>query len=140
MPLPARHNLRWILLSPPSDPSTSRSTERGYALSQIAGDGDVITLVISGEIDLSNADQFDDELHRILNGTDRQLVLDLHDCSFIDSTAIRVLIKIAHEQRQHGRALGLSRIGHEPKRYLQIAGLLDSDLLLIYPGPPPSRE
>lgn len=126
-------------MSPPSDPPLARSSERGYGLSQTDA-GDAITLAISGEIDLSNADQFDDELHRILNGTDRRLVLDLHDCSFIDSTAIRVLIKVAQEQRKRGRALGLSRIGHEPKRYLQIAGLLDSDLFLIYPGPPESRE
>jgi anti-anti-sigma factor len=111
-----------------------------YALSRMPGDGDVITLRVSGEIDLSNADQFDDELHSILNGTDHQLVLDLHECSFIDSTAIRVLIKIGQEQRERGRTLGLARIGHEPKRYLEIAGLLDSDLFLNYPEPPPSRE
>jgi anti-sigma B factor antagonist len=129
-------------LSPPSDlpPPRPREFGNGYRLWQTDTDREAITLAVSGEIDLSNAEQFEEELHRIVNGTDRQLVLDLQDCSFIDSTAIRMLVKVAHEQREHGRALGLSRIGHEPKRYLEIAGLLDSDLFLNYPEPPPSRE
>jgi anti-anti-sigma factor len=129
-------------LSPPADPTPSRfgKLDDRYALSRMPSEDEVIRLGVSGEIDLSNADRFESELHRILNGTDHQLVLDLHECSFIDSTAIRVLIKIAHKQRERGRALGLSRIGHEPKRYLGIAGLLDSDLFLTYPEPPPSRE
>jgi anti-anti-sigma factor len=129
-------------LSPPADPIPSRfaKLDNRYALSRMPSDGDVIKLRVSGEIDLSNANQFDNELHSILNGADRQLVLDLHECSFIDSTAIRVLIKVGQEQRERGRALGLARIAHEPKRYLEIAGLLDSDLFLNYPEPPPSRE
>jgi anti-sigma B factor antagonist len=100
----------------------------GYALSRMARNGDGVTLAISGEIDIANADAFTDEVHSHFEGAEGQVTLDLQNCLFIDSTGIRVLVALAKEQRARGRTLKLSGVTGEPLRVLGLTGLLDSGL------------
>jgi anti-anti-sigma factor len=101
---------------------------------------DGLTLAISGEIDLSNAQEFRSELELLIDGETDQVTLDLHECGFIDSTAIEVLLRVAQAQRERGQPLGLCRLAPEPRRVLEVAGILDSKLFRTYPDPPPSDE
>ena len=100
----------------------------GYQLSPIARNGDGVTLAISGEIDIANADAFTDEVHSHFEGADGQVTLELQNCLFIDSTGIRALVSLAQEQRARGRTLKLSGVTGEPLRVLELSGLLDSGL------------
>jgi anti-anti-sigma factor len=100
----------------------------GYSLSRIARNGGGVTLAISGEIDIASVDAFTDEVHSHLDGADGQVTLDLQNCLFIDSTGIRALVALAHEQRARGRTLELSGVTGEPLRVLGLSGLLDSGL------------
>jgi anti-anti-sigma factor len=100
----------------------------GYALSRMAHNGDGVTLAISGEIEIANADAFTDEVHSHFEGAEGQVTLDLQNCLFIDSTGIRVLVALAKEQRARGRMLKLSGVTGEPLRVLGLTGLLDSGL------------
>jgi anti-anti-sigma factor len=100
----------------------------GYRLSRIARNRDGVTLAISGEIEIANADAFTDEVHSHFEGADGQATLDLENCLFIDSTGIRALVALAQEQRARGRTLKLSGVTGEPQRVLGLLGLLDSGL------------
>jgi anti-anti-sigma factor len=111
-----------------SHPLSAGKLANGYSLSRIARNGDGATLAISGEIDIANADAFTREVNSLSEGTNGQVVLDLQDCFFIDSTGIRALMVLAQEQRARGRTLTLSGVAGEPLRVLELSGLLDSGL------------
>jgi anti-anti-sigma factor len=118
-------------LAPKSDsqPLSGGEQGHGYALSRIARNGAGVTLAVSGEIDIANAEVFTDEAHSLIEGADGQVALDLQNCLFIDSTGIRALIVLAREQQARGRRLKLSGATGEPLRVLGLSGLLDSGLV-----------
>jgi anti-anti-sigma factor len=111
-----------------SHPLPASKLGNGYSLSRIARNGDGPTLAISGEIDIANADAFTREVNSLSEGANGQVVLDLQDCFFIDSTGIRALMVLAREQRARGRTLTLSGVAGEPLRVLELSGLLHSGL------------
>ena len=117
-------------MGPKSDSQQLPESElgNGYSLLRTARDGDGVTLAISGEIDIANAEAFTNEVNSLFEGADGQLTLDLQNCRFIDSAGIRALMVVAQEQRARARTLKLSGAGGEPLRVLELSGLLDSGL------------
>jgi anti-anti-sigma factor len=111
-----------------SQPLPRDGLGNGYSLFRMAGNGDGVTLAISGEIDIANSEAFTDEVQSV-GGADGPVVLDLRDCTFIDSSGIRALVILAREQQARGQTLKLSGVTGEPLRVLRLSGLLDSDLL-----------
>jgi anti-sigma B factor antagonist len=82
-------------------------------------------LAVGGEIDISNAEEFGDEMSSLVDGANEEVVLNLQDCGFIDSTGIKALIKLARELRTRGQTLVLSGLNGGPQRVLELTGLLD---------------
>ena len=124
---------------PRSDPGPLRGSElgTGYSLSRIARNGeDAFTLSVAGEVNIANAEAFKGQVHSLIEATGDQVILDLKDCRFIDSTGIRALIALAQEQQVQGRGLELSGVMGEPRRALELTGLLDSGLLGTTPAEP----
>lgn len=111
-----------------SHPLSPGELGHGYSLSPIARGADGVTVAISGEIDIANAETFSAEVHSLIEGPDDQVTLDLKNCLFIDSTGIRALVVLAQEQQARGRRLKLSGVTGEPRRALGLVGLLDSGL------------
>jgi anti-sigma B factor antagonist len=72
-------------------------------------------VTVAGEVDLHTAPQ----LERALSQPARELVVDLVDCEFIDSTGLAVLI----EARGRVDRLTLIAPGVEVRRILEISGL-----------------
>jgi anti-anti-sigma factor len=89
---------------------------------------DCSTVAVSGEIDLANADAFIDEMRRLIEDAGGEVVLDLRDCLFIDSSGIRALMVLGQEREAQGGRLKLSGITGEPLRALELTGVLDSGL------------
>jgi anti-anti-sigma factor len=85
-----------------------------------------VILAVGGEIDISNTEEFGDEVRSLVDGAEEEVVLDLQDCGFIDSTGIKALIKLARELRTRGQRLVLSGLNGEPQRVLELTGLLDA--------------
>ena len=106
----------------------SAALGNGYALSREARNGEGVILAVSGEVDIANAEAFTDEARSLIDGEDGQVALDLENCVFIDSTGIRALVVLAQEQQARGRNLKLSGVTGEPRRVLEVSGLLESDL------------
>ena len=69
-----------------------------------ADDSRVVVLVLTGELDLTNASELEERLERALPANGPGLVLDLRRVAFVDSAALHVLFRIA-------RALGKERFG-----------------------------
>ncbi len=85
-------------------------------------------LVVEGEVDLANVDEFDEQLARLVDDAHSPAILDLRGLTFFGSTALGVVI-VAHERAEaHGVQL-LIRPSPMVLRVVHITGL-DSQLHL----------
>jgi anti-sigma B factor antagonist len=55
----------------------------------------VLLFAVEGELEAASADRLGDAVFAALDGQDTNVVLDLAECSFIDSTGLAVLLRIA---------------------------------------------
>ena len=77
----------------------------------------------SGELDLATAEPFRRELQTVLADEPPELVIDLADVTFLDSSGIAVLASALKAQR--AREAGLAVINPQPivQRALELVGL-----------------
>lgn len=98
-------------------------TELAIARNEL--DGDARTIVIIGEIDLSNAEQFTDEIRDSLDGV-TMLSLDMTDVTYLDSAGIRMLLRIHETTRDLGVSFVIELLDNSiMHRLLDVSGLVD---------------
>jgi anti-anti-sigma factor len=71
--------------------------------------GETVVIEASGELDLSVASAFEEELRKALADGTSEVVLDLVQVTFMDSTGLRALIRVAQEARHTGARLSIRR-------------------------------
>ena len=77
-------------------------------------EGDAVTVAVAGEIDLSTADRLDTTIRNAEKTEIGRIVVDLSSLSFIDSTALSVLLDaIKRNRRQAGNRLSFVPSRHE---------------------------
>lgn len=79
---------------------------------------------IHGEVDADNCDELGTILTRDTTGAP-ELIIDLSQLGFIDSSGISELLKVAETVRGRGQALQLRDPSPAVHRVLEITGLLD---------------
>jgi anti-sigma B factor antagonist len=81
------------------------------------------TLEVTGELDLAVAPWLRDQIDALFVGGANSIVVDLSAATFLDSTALGVLVTALNRSRELGGRVHL--IVHEPQilRVLQITGL-----------------
>jgi anti-anti-sigma factor len=84
-------------------------------------DGSVV-VHLAGELDLYNAHVVREALLACCAETPRRLVVDLGDVSFVDSTALGVLVE-ARSRLDDRQSFVLAAPGGETRRALEISGL-----------------
>ena len=83
-------------------------------------------IVVSGEIDISNAAHFSRALKGSVSNLDDELVLDLSQVTYVDSAGIRVMFDLARRLKDHQqRLLLVVPQGSGIRRSLTLGGLLD---------------
>jgi stage II sporulation protein AA (anti-sigma F factor antagonist) len=87
-------------------------------------DGDIVLIVIAGEIDLSNADFVEQQIADAITNRTMTAAIDLTDVSYVDSIGMRVLFALATrlETAQIGLKL-VAPIGSAARRVTEISGL-----------------
>lgn len=88
----------------------------------VSGDDGAVVVRLAGELDLYNAHVVRDALLESAASSPERLVIDLSDVSFIDSTALGVLIE-ARTRLANRRAFLLASPGLEARRALEVSGL-----------------
>jgi stage II sporulation protein AA (anti-sigma F factor antagonist) len=87
-------------------------------------DGDVVLIVISGEIDLSNAGFVEEQIAGAISNRTLKAAVDLADVTYIDSIGMRVLFALALQLETAQIALKLlAPIGSPARRVIEISGL-----------------
>ncbi|MFN2607092.1 MAG: STAS domain-containing protein [Acidimicrobiales bacterium] len=85
---------------------------------------DRTVVALGGELDLYAAPQLRERLMALTDGDGRgDLVLDLAELAFIDSTGLGVVVEAAKSARARGRDLVLSRPTPSTYKVLEITGL-----------------
>ena len=77
----------------------------------------------SGEIDLAVARDFGTHLVRLVEAGKTRLVLDFTKVSFLDSTALGVLLSAHRRARQAGGALAIVALDDNLRRIFELTGL-----------------
>lgn len=81
-------------------------------------------LVLSGEVDLATADKIRDAGLRCVQSPHcGQLIVDLLDVTFIDSTGLGALVAVRNESEAAGKKLVLHRPDDNVARLLNLTGL-----------------
>src|SRR3954452_13403072 len=85
------------------------------------GDGD--GLALAGDLDMSATFALEPVLDRVLAGNPRELVLDLGDVPFVDSSGLGLLIATHERASVADVDMAIQGAGPEIQRVFQIAGL-----------------
>jgi anti-sigma B factor antagonist len=88
----------------------------------IAERGRALVLSLAGELDLFTAPALREALRTTIGRSPERLVVDLGGVTFIDSTALGLLVE-ARAQLGNGKALTLAAPGLEVRRALEVSGL-----------------
>ena len=89
-------------------------------------------VVLSGEVDLYTAPRFKDALFQAIDAGAPQVVVDLSGVSFIDSTALGVLVSGGKRLQQSAGALAIGCPDAKLRRILEITGL--DTVFGVYPS------
>jgi len=89
------------------------------------GDGDRVVLHLEGELDPHTAPLLKREVDQLAAAGARNIVLDLSQLQFIDSSGLRVVISAHRELDDLGGRLSLRSPSETAQRLLEITGLID---------------
>jgi anti-sigma B factor antagonist len=105
--------------------SEERAVRAGLLSLRIADQGERQLIRVSGELDLANASTLEVELERALGNGHGQIVIDLVDLSFIDSTGIALLITAISRDGEEARLRFIPSKGLAVQRVLEVTGLAE---------------
>ena len=89
-------------------------------------ESDSVRVAVSGELDLSSALVFEEELRRIEEtSAPPLLVLDLRSLKFMDSTGLRLILSAHARAVNRGRKLAIVEGGEAIKRIFRLTGVLE---------------
>jgi anti-anti-sigma factor len=86
---------------------------------------DAVCLALSGELDLSSALTFEDQLRRIEDEAPRVLVLDLRNLKFLDSTGLRLILAAHARAVKRGGRLSIVQGSDAIRRIFRLTGMVE---------------
>lgn len=92
----------------------------------------------SGELDIASAPEFEQAIADATTEPGAELVLDLRELTFMDSTGLRALAQTNARADEHGFTLSIVRGPRQIERVLEISGL--ADLLPLVDAPPAKAD
>lgn len=92
---------------------------------EIATSSTTTTLVIAGDLDLAERDQFPEIAARVVGLRRQLLVIDMCRVTFMDSTGAAFLISLADSGRKRGGATVLRGADERDLFVLEVCGALD---------------
>jgi anti-sigma B factor antagonist len=92
-------------------------------IEDLALDDQTQLIAVEGQIDLYSAPEFKERTMRAIEQGKRRLVIDLSEVSFLDSTALSVLVGALRRLRPFGGAIAIVSAEPDVRRLFEITGL-----------------
>jgi anti-sigma B factor antagonist len=86
-------------------------------------EGRAAVVVVHGELDLATSPELEEQLRRIWDAGNEQLVIDLRELEFMDSTGLSIIVKAHQRLTDEGRQLTLVRGSQQVQRLLDLTGV-----------------
>jgi anti-anti-sigma factor len=86
-------------------------------------DGPISTVRLSGELDISGAVEIERRIEEVERSTTGNLVIDLRELAFMDSTGLRIILSADARARDRGAELILVRGPETVDRVFRMAAL-----------------
>ena len=93
-----------------------------FTIDETAREG-TVALALAGDLDMSATFALEPVLDRVLAGGPRELVLDLGDVAFVDSSGLGLLIATHERAGRAGVEMAITGAGPEVQRLFHVAGL-----------------
>lgn len=94
-----------------------------FAISSQQLDGGASVIALSGEVDLYTAPELKQELLGVIEAGSTNVVVDLTETTFIDSTTLGVLVSGLKRVRPEGGQVGLVIVDRNIRKIFEITGL-----------------
>ncbi len=101
----------------------------GMRFEAAAADASTTVVTVAGEVTFSNVNGLGRELASVLNAGARNLVIDLREVAFIDSSGLSALLTASAQARERGGAVALVH-GAQPPSIFRFRGV--ERLLSLY--------
>jgi anti-sigma B factor antagonist len=85
--------------------------------------GECVVLTLTGELDVTNADQAEEAVRVAWQESPSRLVFDLSRLTFMDSTGVRVLVRARRWATRHGATVVLTGLTPSVARIMEVTGL-----------------
>lgn len=86
----------------------------------------IVLAEVSGEIDLSNAEDLRDEIAQWASNEDRGAIVDLTSVTYADSAGMNLLFVLARQLKDHGQIFGaVVPSESQPRRAFDVVGMAD---------------
>jgi anti-anti-sigma factor len=89
-------------------------------------DGGITVVAVTGELDAATAPRLSETLDGAIQSDSSGVLVDLSDCSFIDSTGLGVIVSARTRLIEQERRFELCCAGAQARRILEITGLDDA--------------
>ena len=86
-------------------------------------EGDLLTVHISGDLNIKTSPQLEDELTKSIGGI-KKLILDFSNVEYISSAGLRVLLATEKNMRRQGGSMILRNVNPAVKEIIRLAGFL----------------
>lgn len=88
-------------------------------------EGRTAIVSVSGELDLASSPELEQQLARVWESDPEQLVLDLRELEFMDSTGLSIIVGAHQHLAERGRSLSLVKGSAQVQRLLDLTGVAE---------------
>jgi anti-sigma B factor antagonist len=92
---------------------------------EVRTDGRASVIAVSGELDLASSAALEEELTRVSESEAEQVIVDLRELEFMDSTGLSTLVKAHQRAEDAGQRFALIRGPQQVQRLLSLTGVAD---------------
>jgi anti-anti-sigma factor len=86
-------------------------------------EGRAAIIVVRGELDLATSPELEAQLRKVWDSGNEQLVIDLRELEFMDSTGLSIIVKAHQRLSDEGRQLSIVRGSQQVQRLLDLTGV-----------------
>jgi anti-anti-sigma factor len=93
--------------------------EQPRAWARVTDDGDLLRVVLGGQLDIASLPAIEADVDALLRHDPANVVIDMHEVEFMDSSAVAMLIRLAN----HFGDVTLEQVNPMVRRIVEVLGL-----------------